>query len=160
MRFIGIDPGLSGSLAMIDSDGLLLEIEDMPAIVEGSKRHIDRVGLVELLEDWRDWEPRGEVRVLVEQAFVMPRQSSQSGLKTGLGYGVILGVLAALRIPYQEVRPQMWQKSLFGKLKKGEGKARARMYAEQQYPYADLGKRKSEDRSDALCLAVYARKEW
>lgn len=161
MRVIGIDPGLSGSLAMIDSDGLLLEIEDMPTIAAGTKRHLDRGRLVELLDDWVfQWEPHGKARVVLERAGTRPGQSAQSGLKTGIGYGVILGVLSALRIPFEDVTPQAWQKALLGTLKKGESKGRARIFAQQHFPHADLGKRKTEDRSDSLCLAVFGHKQW
>ena len=161
-RIIGCDPGLSGSLAMIDSDGLLLELIDMPTLkLTKSKRALDRADIVDTLEDWTPEEFSSvKCRVIIEQAQAMPNQGSVSGFKNGTGYGTLLGILAALRLPYETVAPKKWQSEILGKIDAGTSKAHARQWAQQNYPKADLGKRKSEDRSDAICIAEYGRRQW
>ena len=92
----------------------------------------------------------------LEEPIADPNQSSKSTLATGRNHGVLLGSTAALMCPTGIVKAQAWQKSLFGAVKKGATKGQAREYAQRMYPSADLGRRKTEDRSDALCLASYA----
>jgi len=159
VKSAGIDPGLSGALALLDSDGLLLEIENMPTLtVTKTRRQLDAAEIVGLFEDWRAMN--GEFRVTLERQGIMPGQGASSGLKLGIGYGTLLGILAAQKIPHEIVTPQAWQKALFGKIEKGTSKDRARAFAQQQFPGADLGKRKTQDRSDALCIALYGLRQW
>jgi len=69
----------------------------------------------------------------------------------GLGMGVWLGVLAALRLPYTRVRPQIWKRA-FGLSK---DKAASILRAQQLYPDADLRRRKDDGRAEALLLAYH-----
>lgn len=157
MNTLGIDPGLRGALALLDSDGKLVELIDMPTLaVTRSRRQLDTHELVGKLEDWHAFE--GPFRVVLEQAIVMPGQGSSSGFKTGVGFGVVLGILAAQKIPHEAIPPQRWQKALFGKVDKGTAKDHAHAMASKLYPCADLGRRKSQDRSDALCIALYGHR--
>lgn len=159
MHILGLDPGLKGALALLAPDGGLLELVDMPTLaVTKSRREIDTQRLVETLEDWRGLQ--GEFRVVVERAMVMPGQGGSSGFKIGIGFGQILGILAAQKVSHTTVTPQVWQRALFGKLAKGTGKDRARAHAAQMFPRADLGRRKTQDRSDAICIALYGLERW
>lgn len=157
MNTIGIDPGLKGSIAVLDDAGRLLELLDMPVRrVTRSKLDLDERTLYRVLLAAGAFS----ARVVVEEAFVMPKQGSSSGFKTGVGFGKILGTLAAMGAAYLIVRPQEWQRRLLGAVPKGESKERAALFASRLFPDADLGSRKSQDRADALCLAVYGQRCW
>jgi len=156
---LGCDPGLSGALALLDEEASLLELAYMPTlIVTKSRRQIDASALVDTFEDWRAM--RGEFRVVIEQASTRPMQHAAAGLKTGIGFGIILGILAAQKIPHEIVSPRKWQAAVLGKIEPGTSKDRSRAHAQQLYPHANLGKRKTEDRSDALCIALYGFERW
>jgi crossover junction endodeoxyribonuclease RuvC len=98
IRYIlGIDPGLTGALAYYTPDHpSFVTCEDMPVVAK-------TVNAAILASRIRQMRPTVAV---VEIASTRPGLSSQSVLKTGTGYGVILGVLAALEIPTHLVTPQ------------------------------------------------------
>ena len=155
MNYLGIDPGLTGALALITPSGELLAVEDMPTLNTGTKsrKEIDGAALVGMLEDWRAYH--GEFRAVLEAQRSMPNQSAQSGHKTGKGFGLIIGVLCAMKVPYATVRAQKWQGAVLGKIPKGTSKDHARAKASQTFPEANLGTRKTQDRPDAICIALY-----
>jgi hypothetical protein len=70
----------------------------------------------------------------------------------GVGYGAYLGILTALEIPFQEVRPQTWKKAY----SLNSEKSRSIIVAQQLFPGADIGKK--DGRAEALLLAEYARR--
>jgi len=108
---IGIDPGLDGGIAYIQH-GELADVHDMPTLevkVAGkTRRNID----AERLRWMLDAPIAGLARhVVIEQQSTRPGQSSQSGLKTGYGYGLIIGVVVGLGYPYTVVTPKAWKKA-------------------------------------------------
>lgn len=154
---LGIDPGLSGAMALLGPDGRLLDLIDMPTLkLTKTRKEIDLSAVDGLLCDWL--VDHGQMRCMIETPGMRPGQSAQSGLKAGIGWGGIVGILTAQRIGYERVTPQKWQKALMGKLDKGAAKDRSKAFAQQLFPGADLGKRKTQDRADALCIAVYGHR--
>jgi len=107
---IGIDPGLDGGIAYI-RNGHLVVVLDMPTVeikVSGkTRRNIDAEALRSILTAIRASLAR---HVVIEQQSTRPGQSSQSGLKTGYGYGLIIGVVVGLGYPYTVVTPKAWKK--------------------------------------------------
>lgn len=159
MNHLGIDPGLSGALALLDEGGFVISLKDMPTLrLTKSRREIDGAGLVGLLEDFRAFH--GEFRATVETAGARPGQHAASGLKTGVGWGIVAGILYAQKVSWEPVSPQRWQKAILGKVEKGTAKDRSRAHAQRTWPAADLGGRKTQDRSDALCIALYGWQQW
>jgi hypothetical protein len=88
----------------------------------------------------------------------------------GTGYGVILGVLLALRIPHETVRPDRWHKDLIGRIKREPGadryaarreaKARAAAHVQAVAPRLELPRAigAREAVVDAACLALWGRR--
>lgn len=161
MPYLGIDPGLSGAMALLSFEGELNSVIDMPTLgTTATRRVLDEHRILEFLRFAQEIAPGGPLRAVVERAMVMPGQGSSSGLKIGTGYGILLGMLSALSISRVIVTPQVWQKAMLGQCPKGTSKDRARARAQELFPKADLGKRKSQDRSDALLLALYGQRFW
>ena len=54
MRVIGIDPGVAGALALVSSDGDLIEVADMPVLRDGSagRAAVNAPLFAELLARW------------------------------------------------------------------------------------------------------------
>ena len=69
----------------------------------------------------------------------------------GVGFGVWLGVLAALPLPHTRVRPAIWKRALG--LEKD--KEQARLRAMPLFPSADLHRQQDHGRAEALLLAWY-----
>lgn len=93
MIYIGIDPGIKGGIAVIDGGGVTAQPYSDEALLNvcADLAHSDCM-------------------CCLEKVHSMPHQGVASTFKFGVGYGVIKGILAAYRIPYQEIAPQRWKK--------------------------------------------------
>ncbi len=95
---VGVDPGATGAIAFLDDQGRLVDVADMPYL-DG---HVSAPVLASIID------PSRVRNAWVERAQAMPGQGVSSVFKYGTGYGVVLGVLGALRIPTETVHPQVW----------------------------------------------------
>ena len=152
MRVLGIDPGLGGALAMLDTElPGALAIADIPTVLvshgRGRRREINEAMLASLL---RRYEP--DVAWL-ERVHSLPKQGVSSTFSFGVTYGVIRGVLAALSVPVNLVTPQEWKKHH----RIGKEKAFARAAAVRLFPsHAERFDRVKDDgRAEAALLALY-----
>ena len=82
MKIIGIDPGLSGAIAVLQNNKVL-NIFDMPVMAEGkkNKRQLNSALLVNLIKE--NIENSEEVAVVVEQVNAMPGQGVTSMFNFG-----------------------------------------------------------------------------
>ncbi len=152
--YIGIDPGFKGAVAVLRPDDVAV-VYDPPILMVGKKRDHDIQGMVAILEPWSR-EPN--VHVAIEKVHSMPQQGVASVFTFGKGYGIWLGVLATLGLPYELVTPQKWQGVMMDGMQRGKDAARAK--AMQLYPKLhDKLKRKSDDgRADALLIATWRQR--
>lgn len=145
---IGIDPGVSGAIAVL-CDGDLLRLEDMPvAIVGKTRKHRDIMEgqLAQILR------PHPGATVWLEAVHSMPGQGVSSSFLFGACYGACKGVAAGLGLRVELVRPQTWKKS-FGLI--GTDKDAARAVASNLYPGASLARKKDIGRADAILIAHF-----
>ena len=156
LLFCGVDPGLSGGIAFLADDGgpvpSLAEVFDMPTLKAGKKTELDSRVIAAIFREHRP------DHVTVESVHAMPGQGVSSMFSFGRGFGVILGVLAALDIPYTLVSPQKWQRSVLGRLPRAEGKGKAIQWAALTFPDAVLKTprgRALDGRADALAIGYY-----
>ena len=107
MISIGIDPGVNGGIAIIDSTPQISGIEALscPATVK------DMADII----DWHKWECIKTFAV-IEKVHSMPKQGVRSVFTFGKNYGQWLGILATHEIPYMEITPQKWMKYWQNKL--------------------------------------------
>ena len=153
MRVIGIDPGLSGAIAVL-KDKKIQEIFDVPVMPEGkkNKRQLNSAQLVKLLKD--NILENDEVSVVVEQVNAMPGQGVTSMFNFGQTFGAIKGVCAALGLPIFFVRPSKWKKH-FELINSSKDSSRTK--AIEMYPSlsGDLAKKKDVNKSDAILIARF-----
>ena len=109
MKIIGIDPGLSGAIAVLE-DIKVLSLFEMPVMAEGkkNKRQLNSAQLVNIIKENTNDEE--EIAVIVEQVNAMPGQGVTSMFNFGQTFGAIKGVCAALGLPIFFVRPSKWKK--------------------------------------------------
>ena len=97
---IGIDPGISGAIAVIDVKNDTVEVFDVPTIkVESSSRkktarkkgEYDKPGMSSLLGKYS----KRKVAVVMEQVHAMPGQGVTSMFNFGRGVGLWEGMFAA-----------------------------------------------------------------
>ena len=153
MRIIGIDPGLSGGIAILD-DLKIFDLFDMPIMSEGkkNKRQLNSALLVSLLKE--NIKNNEEVAVVVEQVNAMPGQGVTSMFNFGQTFGAIKGICAALGLPIFFVRPSKWKKH-FDLLNSSKDSSRTKVI--EMYPALSnqLTKKKDVNKSDAILIARY-----
>jgi crossover junction endodeoxyribonuclease RuvC len=141
MNIVGIDPGLSGGVALV-GDGALQMAVDMPVL--GGEIDIDE--LCELLN-----MSKPDV-VVVETVHAMPKQGVSSTFNFGLSTGMVLGTIRSLRHPLVRMRPIDWKRAN-GLV--GQDKTASRRLAQELWPdMADLFKLVRHDgRAEAALIA-------
>ena len=153
MKIIGIDPGLSGAIAILQ-DSKVLSIFDIPVMSEGkkNKRQLNSALLVSLLRE--NIDNNEEVAVVVEQVNAMPGQGVTSMFNFGQTFGAIKGICAALELPIFFVRPSKWKKH-FDLINSSKDSSRTK--AIEMYPKLSkqLAKKKDVNKSDAILIARY-----
>lgn len=139
-QYLGIDPGRSGGIAVLGPNGLAC----MTCKLDGTD-----------LDVWNWLDDNVDMlnaKATIEKVHSMPKQSSQSGFTFGQSFGFLIGMLTALRIPYQFVTPQKWQKGMQC-LTKGD-KNVSKAAAQRLWPNIKM----THAIADALLIAEYGRK--
>ena len=153
MKVIGIDPGLSGGIAILQ-EKRVLGLFDMPVMSEGkkNKRQLNSAQLVNILKE--NIETKDEIAVVVEQVNAMPGQGVTSMFNFGQTFGAIKGVCAALKLPIFFVRPSKWKKH-FELINSSKDSSRTK--AIEMYPKLSnqLAKKKDVNKSDAILIARF-----
>jgi len=153
MRIIGIDPGLSGAIAILENNKVL-NIFDIPVMSEGkkNKKQLNSALLVSLLKE--NINNKEEVAVVVEQVNAMPGQGVTSMFNFGQTFGAIKGICAALDLPIFFVRPSKWKK-YFELINSSKDSSRTK--AIEMYPKLSnqLSKKKDVNKSDAILIARF-----
>ena len=153
MKIIGIDPGLSGAIAILQ-EKKVLNIFDMPVMSEGkkNKRQLNSAQLVDIIKE--NIKINDDIAVVVEQVNAMPGQGVTSMFNFGQTFGAIKGVCAALKLPIFFVRPSKWKKH-FDLLNSSKDSSRTKVI--EMYPSLSnqLTKKKDVNKSDAILIARF-----
>ena len=153
MKIIGIDPGLSGAIAIL-KDNKICNLFDMPVMPEGkkNKRQLNSAQLVKILNE--NIIKNEEIVIIVEQVNAMPGQGVTSMFNFGQTFGAIKGICAALGLPIFFVRPAKWKK-YFELINSSKDSSRTK--AIEMYPsFSDqLSKKKDVNKSDAILIARF-----
>ena len=152
---IGIDPGASGAVAILEKNGKLVHVFDMPSVeVMAGGKAKKRVSPEMLAAELKLYADQGATAV-VEQVGAMPGQGVSSMFAFGESFGLAKGVLAGLKIPTSTVTPGKWKKAL--QLNAGKDGSRAK--AAQIWPsHAGEFKRVKDDgKAEAALIAHWGR---
>ena len=165
--YIGIDPGLTGAVALIRKNGEVA-VWDTPTTIikKGKTTKTDYLPyeMARMINDILD----EDVHVIIEKVHAMPafgkdkngndkRQGITSMFRFGEGFGLWLGIIAAFELPMTQVAPQTWKKAL---MKDMPDKDAARQRAQELFPMAvkELSRKKDCGRADAILLAEFGRR--
>ena len=157
MRYIGIDPGLSGSISFIEKNEIVTCV--MPTISLGKKPVIDNLTLASIFSGY---DPT-ECYAILEQQQPMPKQGVTSMFSIGYGFGALKQCLVDFGFPHEVVRAQTWQKEFGISGRKGNTKAQALQICQSLFPYLNLlaterSRKPHEGIVDAVLIAEYARR--
>lgn len=161
---VGIDPGLDGGIAWIGDRLGVAGAMAAPTVESRTsrRREFDRDAMVAILGRFH-----GETLVAIEKVNAAPmhgrRQGTGSMFSFGKGYGLWLGILQVMAIPFVEVDPRKWKKAVLSGTAKD--KAAAIRWAQTVHPGVNLkatprSRKPDSGIADALCLAEYARQQY
>ena len=124
---IGIDPGISGAIAVIDIKNDTIEVFDVPTMkieifARGkklkNKSEYDKIGMSNLLKKYI----KRKVIITIEKVGAMPGNGSVSMFNFGRGVGIWEGIFAAYGWEPDFVTPQTWKKEYGDRLFKSMSK--------------------------------------
>ena len=152
MRIIGIDPGLSGGIAILD-DLKIFDLFDMPIMSEG-KKNKNQLNSAQLVNIIKKNIVSGNTFVIVEQVSAMPGQGVTSMFNFGQTFGSIKGICAALNLPIFYVRPAKWKKH-FELINSSKEASRTKVI--EMYPSISdrLSRKKDVNKADAILIASF-----
>ncbi|KAL5720259.1 Holliday junction resolvase moc1 [Ranunculus cassubicifolius] len=158
---IGIDPDLSGALAVVKSDGsgYSAEVFDNPyvQVLVGKRvrKRLDTRSIVQLLQ--RFDAPVGTT-AYIEQSIPFPQDGKQGWWSGGFGYGLWIGVLVASGFNVVPVPSLLW-KNYYELSGSRTSKDDSRKAAAMLFPsLSSLMKRKKDHgRAEALLIAAYGK---
>lgn len=168
--FVGIDPGISGALCVINSKTRDVRFFDTPTVTiksgKSMKNQMDPHAASLILQTFNDDEG---ILITIEKVAPMPSfnrgkdgvveerrtMGATSAFNFGMGFGMWIGICAASLLPYQLVHPATWKSKLMAGMSREKDASRVK--AMQLYPQTakDLTRKKDHARGDALLLAHY-----
>lgn len=152
MIYIGIDPGRNGAIALLGNS------PESTVVYPYSAENFIKP-LRSMAAAWQFSEEK--VIACVEHVNAMPGQGVVSMFNFGQNFGYIRGMLEALQIPYELVRPQKWKKefSITGK-KNSSIEVCKRLFPDVSLRRTDRCRKDDDNMAEALLLAEYARRRF
>lgn len=163
MRCVGIDPGLSGGVALYEP-GIEIAVADLPTFWTGASRRVHGRQLMEWLLD-----NRADI-AFVENVWSRPGEGGSSGFRFGRAAGAIESAVQCAKVRLRLVAPITWKthhglsppRRARGEPKPlpvppAEIKERSRLYAIKQFPEAAdmMARHKDHGRAESLLIAAY-----
>ena len=149
MIIIGIDPGVSGAICILNN-GKIINLYDMPTMIDGkkNKKQVNGAEVANIIKN------ENEFKVVIEHVSAMPGQGVTSMFNFGQSFGVIKGICAALKIPIYFVRPVKWKKH-FNLIKTDKDASRTRVIENYPYISSKISKKKDANKADAVLIAKH-----
>lgn len=149
---LGIDPGLSGGLALVSGGGgvaRLLDCIDVPTVGSGSKRRVDALAVMQFIR--RHPPDFG----LIERGQAMPDQGSSSGFNYGRAIGALETCMVGLLIPHETCESRAWKKAngLAGSDKELSRQRAIRLFPDGHHFFA---RKLDHNRAESALIAWYA----
>lgn len=172
MIYIGIDPGITGAVAVIEENNNVIlfdtptnQIKKTGKTKSGKERFAKEYSESEMARIFTGLAvivkaiSENNIHVFVEKVHAMPGEGAVGAFSFGKGYGMWLGIMAALKIPYTLVTPQAWKKAMMQGIC---DKDAARGRAQQLYPHlsAELRFKNNIGRADAILIAEFGRRSF
>ncbi len=156
--YIGVDNGLSGGIAMLQNRKIL-ELTTMPTIVGSNNRNeYDIQEILKILE-----KHKKDATIIIEKAQAMPKLGTVQAFSFGKLYGIMLGLVNALKMSYSIVHSRTWQKEMFRDISSENTKQASvtvarQLYPEQSFLATKRSKKMHHGLTDAVLIAEFGRR--
>lgn len=148
---LGVDPGLSGALAIYEPKTKeLRHAFPIPTFLDAKgKKHIN----IALLSLFVEEHAKSIEKAIVEDVHAMPGQGVVSMFRFGQALGIVEGILGSFFLPVVKASPAVWK----GIFKLSRDKKQSREMAATLFPdfSQQFAKPKSDGIAEAALLAVF-----
>jgi crossover junction endodeoxyribonuclease RuvC len=144
MRVVGIDPGLTGAIAVLNGNGVALF--DIP--VSGGE--VNGYALYGELTLAHDVDPIDAV--FIEETHAFAKNGCKANFSQGFSMGAIITAVRSARLPMHRVAPSTW-KTKMGL--RGRDKSASRHLAAELWPDTEFHLVKHHNRAEAALIARY-----
>lgn len=155
MIVFGVDPGLTGALAVL-INGRLIDVADLPVREEGGgtvKRRLDAAVLAAMVREVRRQHGVDSELAMIERVGAMPKQGVASVFSLGHTAGVVEAVMLAIGVPVEFVAPAVWKRSMELGKDKSDARAKASLCYPEQSGFWRL--KSHHNRAEAALIARY-----
>lgn len=104
--WIGIDPGKSGAIVAVDSDGRIIGKDVIPLL----GTDVDAKGIYEILKRYSN---EYDITVILEEVHSLHKMAAATNFSMGHTLGIILGIVIASSLRLIRVQPKAWQKEVW-----------------------------------------------
>ena len=153
MIIIGIDPGVSGAICILNN-GKITEVYEMPTMIDGkkNKKQVNGAEITNIFQ--KELISNKDAKVVIEHVSAMPGQGVTSMFNFGQSFGVLKGICAALKLPVYFVRPVKWKKH-FNLIRTNKDASRTKVIEIFPYISSKIPKKKDANKADAILIAAY-----
>lgn len=146
MIIIGIDPGKSGGVAILDTES--------PGYLKSSKCPENPIKMSSIIAGATNsaYIEGHKLSVYIENVWAFPTDARSSAFKFGTNFGMWLGIIASHGITPKKVSPQTWMKGLqpLPKIRK-ERKLELKRLASDMFPEHRI----TLSTADAVMIAIW-----
>jgi hypothetical protein len=117
-HYVGVDIGLKGAMSLLSEEKKVLACEPIPTIdVLVGKKMRSQYDIQKIYEIIRAWTDDFHIeKAGMERLRAIPNQASMVAFSMGGGLQMFKTIFTILKIPFVEIEPHSWQKSVFGEL--------------------------------------------
>lgn len=154
--YLGCDPGKNGFICLYDAS---YNGYRHYRLFDG--RRLNPVMLAELEQLSKTYD----IMAVVEQVHSMPHQGVASTFSFGTNYGMILGALEALGIPYSTVTPGRWQQFICEAVDKADNtkqmhyNAARRLFPNMDFRRSERCRIYDDNKVDATLICEYGKRK-
>ena len=154
--YVGFDPGKKGFACVYEAD--TNSYEHYP-VFDGKRLNARLIGVLKTIGE------NFNAMAVVEQVHSMPHQGVASTFTFGTNYGMLLGALEALGVPYVTVTPGKWQKAICEAVDKADNtklmhyNAARRLLPNMDFRRSERCKTFDDNKVDATLICLYAQRK-
>lgn len=149
--YCGIDPGLTGALAFLDTEAARLSVFDMPIVKvttgDKTRSHMDPDKLADIIDRFNP------TKSLIENVHSTPNDGHVGAFTFGKATGIVIGIFAGIGLPLAQVTPGKWKKDLRVPADKEEAMNVATRLFPQCRPL--WSRKKDHGRAEAALISLY-----
>ena len=138
---LGIDLGAAGAVSLLDGDGHLLDVRDIPVLDDGPRGRptVSASGFAAIVKEW------APDRAIVEFVASRPTDSPASAFAFGMARATVMSTLEVLGVSAGFITVPVWKRSVGIGAGRGQ-KSTARAEATRRWPrHADTFARARDD---------------